>query len=54
MAVYASAPDPHLDTVEVGSPTGAVFFDSPTHPADFRTRLDLAARVALTREEASD
>ncbi|MFJ8468552.1 helix-turn-helix domain-containing protein [Streptomyces swartbergensis] len=52
--MYASAPNPHLDTVQVDSPIGAVFFDSPTHLANFRTRLDLVERVALNPKESSD
>ncbi|GAA4685872.1 helix-turn-helix transcriptional regulator [Streptomyces chumphonensis] len=50
--LYASAENPHLDTAEVDSPTGAVFFDSPTHLANFRRRLDLVEQVALTQEES--
>ncbi|MFC5953787.1 helix-turn-helix domain-containing protein [Streptomyces pratens] len=52
--MYASAPNPHLDTVQVDSPTGAVFFDSPTHLANFRARLDLVERVALNPRASRD
>ncbi|NWF25166.1 helix-turn-helix transcriptional regulator [Streptomyces sp. PKU-EA00015] len=50
--MYASATDPHLDTVEVDSPIGAVFFDSPTQLANFRRRLDLVEQVALNPNES--
>ncbi|MEV0264293.1 helix-turn-helix transcriptional regulator [Streptomyces sp. NPDC050617] len=46
--LYAEAPNQHLDTVQLDGPTGAVFFDSPTQLANFRTRLDLVDNVALT------
>ncbi|MEU4658584.1 helix-turn-helix transcriptional regulator [Streptomyces sp. NPDC023723] len=52
--MYASAPNSQLDTVQVDSPIGAVFFDSPTHLANFRTRLDLVERVALNPEQSRD
>ncbi|MFE2812468.1 helix-turn-helix domain-containing protein [Streptomyces nigra] len=52
--MYVSASDSHLDTVEVDSPTGAVFFDSPTQLANFRRRLDLVEQVALNPEESRD
>ncbi|MGW2522820.1 helix-turn-helix domain-containing protein [Streptomyces sp. NPDC001617] len=52
--MYVSAYDSHLDTVEVDSPTGAVFFDSPTQLANFRRRLDLVEQVALNPEESRD
>lgn len=52
--MYASAPNPHLDTVQVDSPIGAVFFDSPTHLANFRTRLDLVEQVALNPKKSRD
>ncbi len=52
--MYASASNPHLDTVQVDSPTGAVFFDSPTHLANFRTRLDLAEQVTLNPSASRD
>jgi transcriptional regulator with XRE-family HTH domain len=45
--MYVSAASPRLDTVEVDSPIGAVFIDSPTQLANFRRRLDLVERVAL-------
>ncbi|MEU9452580.1 helix-turn-helix transcriptional regulator [Streptomyces sp. NPDC048277] len=52
--MYASAPNPHLDTVQVDSPIGAVFFDSPTHLANFRTRLDLVERMTLNPRASRD
>ncbi|CAL9580955.1 helix-turn-helix domain-containing protein [Streptomyces sp. enrichment culture] len=52
--MYVSASDSHLDTVEVDSPTGAVFFDSPTKLANFRRRLDLVEQVALNPMESRD
>lgn len=50
--MYAAATSPHLDTVEVDSPIGAVFFDSPTQLFNFRRRLDLVERVALNPVES--
>lgn len=52
--MYASASNPHLDTVQVDSPIGAVFFDSPTHLANFRTRLDLVEQVTLNPSKSRD
>jgi transcriptional regulator with XRE-family HTH domain len=52
--MYASAANPHLDTVEVDSPIGAVFFDTPTQLANFRRRLDLVEQVALNPDESRD
>ncbi|KAK1182337.1 helix-turn-helix transcriptional regulator [Streptomyces sp. NBS 14/10] len=52
--LYAEAPNQRLDTVHMDSPTGAVFIDSPTQLAHFRTRLDLAEEVALTPERSRD
>lgn len=52
--LYAEAPNPHLDTVHMDSPTGAVFIDSPTQLAHFRKRLDLIGQVALTATESQD
>ncbi|MQS37614.1 helix-turn-helix domain-containing protein [Streptomyces katsurahamanus] len=52
--MYASAANPCLDTAEVDSPIGAVFFDSPTQLANFRHRLDAVERVALTPERSRD
>ncbi|MDJ0379488.1 helix-turn-helix transcriptional regulator [Streptomyces sp. G-G2] len=52
--MYVSAANPHLDTVEVDSPIGAVFFDSPTQLANFRRRLDLVEQVALNPSESRD
>ena len=52
--LYAEAPNPRLDTVHMDSPTGAVFIDSPTQLAHFRSRLDLAEKVALTPEKSRE
>ncbi|GGZ48506.1 transcriptional regulator [Streptomyces inusitatus] len=52
--LYASAANSRLDTVEVDSPTGAVFFDSPTQLANFRKRLDVVERVTLNPERSRD
>lgn len=52
--MYASAANPHLDTVEVDSPIGAVFFDAPTQLANFRRRLDLVEQVSLNPRESRD
>jgi transcriptional regulator with XRE-family HTH domain len=52
--LYASAANPHLDTVELDSPVGAVFMDAPTHLANFRTRLDLVERKALNPRGSQD
>ncbi|MFI1955552.1 helix-turn-helix domain-containing protein [Streptomyces xinghaiensis] len=52
--LYASAPNPHLDTVEVDSPISAIFFDSPTQLANFRRRLDLAEQAALNPKQSRD
>ncbi|MEU9151678.1 helix-turn-helix transcriptional regulator [Streptomyces sp. NPDC048417] len=52
--MYVCAASPHLDTVEVDSPIGAVFFDSPTQLANFRRRLDLVEQVALNPSKSRD
>ncbi|MGI5340196.1 helix-turn-helix domain-containing protein [Streptomyces sp. CA-181903] len=52
--LYAEAPNAHLDTVHMDSPTGAVFVDSPTQLAHFRKRLDMAEQTALSRENSRD
>ncbi|MFC4470017.1 helix-turn-helix domain-containing protein [Streptomyces xiangluensis] len=52
--MYVSAASPHLDTVEVDSPLGAVFFDAPAQLANFRRRLDLVEQVALNPNESRD
>ena len=52
--MYVSAASAHLDTVEVDSPIGAVFFDSPTQLANFRRRLDLVEQVALNPNKSRD
>ncbi|WP_318658085.1 Scr1 family TA system antitoxin-like transcriptional regulator [Streptomyces dioscori] len=46
--LYAVGADPHLDTVQMDSPAGALFFDSPTQLENFRVRLDLVEQAALT------
>ncbi|MEV5774530.1 helix-turn-helix transcriptional regulator [Streptomyces antimycoticus] len=52
--LYAEAPNRRLDTVHMDSPTGAVFIDSPTQLTHFRTRLDLAQKVALAPGKSRD
>lgn len=52
--MYVSAGSRHLDTVEVDSPTGAVFFDAPAQLANFRRRLDLVEQVALNPSASRD
>ncbi|MER7788981.1 helix-turn-helix transcriptional regulator [Streptomyces sp. NPDC097640] len=52
--LYAEAPNRRLDTVHMDSPNGAVFIDSSTQLAHFRTRLDLVEKVALTPEKSRD
>ncbi|MFF3122952.1 helix-turn-helix domain-containing protein [Streptomyces sp. NPDC057908] len=52
--MYVSAGSHHLDTVEVDSPIGAVFMDSPTQLANFRRRLDLVEQVALNPSASRD
>ncbi|MBT2524163.1 helix-turn-helix transcriptional regulator [Streptomyces sp. ISL-99] len=52
--LYAEAQNRHLDTVQLDSPTGAVFIDSPTQLANFRTRLDLSEEVALTPDRSRE
>lgn len=52
--LYAHAANRHLDTVQVDSSTGAVFIDSPTHLANFRRKLDLCERAALTASASRD
>ena len=52
--LYASADSPHLDTVQVDSPTGAVFFDSPTQLANFHRRLDAVEQMALNPKQSRD
>ncbi|WP_240044675.1 helix-turn-helix domain-containing protein [Streptomyces alboflavus] len=52
--MYASGTSSHLDTVEVDSPLGAVFFDSHTQLANFRRRLDLVEQVALNPNKSRD
>ncbi|GHK04554.1 transcriptional regulator [Streptomyces sp. Y2F8-2] len=50
--LYAEAENPHLDTVHMDSPAGPLFFDLPTQLENFRLRLDLAERVALTAKQS--
>ncbi|MFJ1643779.1 helix-turn-helix domain-containing protein [Streptomyces sp. NPDC088258] len=52
--LYAEASNPHLDTVQMDAPTGAVFIDSPAQLANFRTRLDLTEQVALAPTESRE
>ncbi|MFJ1845279.1 MULTISPECIES: helix-turn-helix domain-containing protein [unclassified Streptomyces] len=52
--LYAAAHSPHLDTVQVDSPNGAVYFDSPTQLANFRRRLDAVEQVALNPVQSRD
>ncbi|WP_411149772.1 helix-turn-helix domain-containing protein [Streptomyces sp. A30] len=52
--MYISTASPHLDTVQVDSPVGAVFLDSPTQLANFRRRLDLVEQVALNPNKSRD
>lgn len=52
--LYAAAESPHLDTVQVDAPTGAVFFDSPTQLANFRRRLDAVEQLALNPKQSRD
>ncbi|NGO72599.1 Scr1 family TA system antitoxin-like transcriptional regulator [Streptomyces boncukensis] len=52
--LYACAVSPHLDTVHLDSPTGAVFFDSPAQLANFRSRFDAIERVALPESKSRD
>nr|WSZ98638.1 helix-turn-helix transcriptional regulator [Streptomyces sp. NBC_00857] len=52
--VYVAADSHHLDTVQVDSPIGAVYFDSPTQLTNFRARLDAVEQVALNPEQSRD
>ncbi|MFJ8001482.1 helix-turn-helix domain-containing protein [Streptomyces sp. NPDC096310] len=52
--MYASARNPLLDTVQVDSPIGAVYYDSPAQLANFRRRLDWIEQVALNPEQSRD
>lgn len=52
--LYVAADSPHLDTVQVDAPTGAVFFDSPTQLANFRRRLDSVEQLALNPKQSRD
>ncbi|WP_329121625.1 helix-turn-helix domain-containing protein [Streptomyces sp. NBC_01465] len=52
--LYAEAPHPSLDTVHMDSPNDAGFIDSPTQLANFRTRLDMVEKVALTPSKSRE
>ncbi|WP_409469532.1 helix-turn-helix domain-containing protein [Streptomyces sp. HC307] len=52
--LYAAAESTHLDTAQVDSPIGAVFFDSPTQLTNFRRRLDAVEQVALNAQQSRD
>ncbi|MFE7041694.1 Scr1 family TA system antitoxin-like transcriptional regulator [Streptomyces atratus] len=52
--LYAAAHSHHLDTVQVDSPIGAVYFDSPTQLTNFRRRLDAVEQVALNPTQSQD
>ncbi|QTT75841.1 helix-turn-helix domain-containing protein [Streptomyces mobaraensis NBRC 13819 = DSM 40847] len=52
--LYAEYTHTCLDTVHMDSPTGAVFIDSPTQLSNFRTRLDIVEKTALSREKSRD
>ncbi|MEV6511683.1 Scr1 family TA system antitoxin-like transcriptional regulator [Streptomyces sp. NPDC051642] len=52
--LYVAAGSPHLDTVQVDSPTGAVFFDAPAQLANFRRRMDAVEQGALNRSRSRD
>ncbi|MEU3249380.1 helix-turn-helix transcriptional regulator [Streptomyces sp. NPDC006997] len=52
--LYVTAETLQLDTVQVDSPTGAVFFDSPAQLTNFRRRLDAAEQVALPAQQSRD
>lgn len=52
--LYAEASNHLLDTVQMDSPSGALFIDSPTRLSNYRTRLDLAEKVALTPSKSRD
>ncbi|AXE80347.1 helix-turn-helix domain-containing protein [Streptomyces atratus] len=52
--LYAAAHSHHLDTVQVDSPIGAVYFDSPTQLTNFRRRLDAVEQAALNPTQSQD
>ncbi|MGS2590588.1 helix-turn-helix domain-containing protein [Streptomyces hebeiensis] len=52
--MYAAGASHHLDTVQVDSPIGAVYFDSPTQLVNFGARLDAVEQVALTPSQSRD
>ncbi|MFP3987693.1 helix-turn-helix transcriptional regulator [Streptomyces sp. E11-3] len=52
--LYLAAESPLLDTVQVDTPIGAVFFDSSTQLANFRRRLDVVEQVALNPNKSRD
>lgn len=52
--LYAEAVIPQLDTVHMDSPAGALFYDAPHQLENFRLRLDLIEKVALTANQSAD
>lgn len=52
--LYAAASSPHLDTVQVDSPIGAVFFDSPNATGQLPPTVDavIEALAQLDTENA--
>ncbi|PWG13796.1 transcriptional regulator [Streptomyces sp. V2] len=52
--LYADGPNLHLDTVQLDTPTGSLFIDSPTQLANFRTSLVAAEKVALNLSKSRD
>ncbi|MGP2442938.1 helix-turn-helix domain-containing protein [Streptomyces sp. JW3] len=52
--LYATASSPHLDTVQVDAPTGAIFFDARGQLANFRRRMDAVEQLALNRSQSRD
>ncbi|MET9297592.1 helix-turn-helix transcriptional regulator [Streptomyces sp. NPDC003077] len=52
--MYVAAGSPHLDTIHVDSPIGAVYFDSPMQLANFRRRLDAVEQLALNANRSRD
>ncbi|MGJ5891450.1 helix-turn-helix domain-containing protein [Streptomyces niveiscabiei] len=52
--LYADGPNLHLDTVQLDTPTGGMFVDSPTQLANFRKKLTLVDKVALNSTKSRD
>ncbi|MHB9858881.1 helix-turn-helix domain-containing protein [Streptomyces sp. YIM S03343] len=52
--LYAEAANPHLDTVHMDSPAGALFYEAPMQLENFRRQLDLVEKTALTPEQSAD